>query len=333
MIPPSPRLPRPGQARKRFGQHFLERPSIDKIIAAVAPQPGETFLESDPDEDSSPVPLARAGVIVHAVEIDRDLVAELRPGPAERPRARRRLPRGPGRDLVRRRTPLPRRREPPVQRVDARPRQIASSRPRRTPGGRRPHAPEGGRRPPHGATGYGDYGPLAIAMALQADVSRVFVLPPGAFRPPPKVHSAVVHLVFHPDRVAIADHARLDAIVRHVFTQRRKMLGTSLHALAKGEGADARAWLAEAGIDGTRRAETLSPGGVRKARGSLGTVGAVIGQAGVRPSAFGHRPSESPSAFGVRRSAFGVRRSSTRHTRGILLTAVGLSGFSPTQWV
>ena len=44
--------------------------------------------------------------------------------------------------------------------------------------------------------GTGDYGPLAIAMALQADVSRVFVLPPGAFRPPPKVHSAVVRIAF-----------------------------------------------------------------------------------------------------------------------------------------
>ena len=95
-------------------------------------------------------------------------------------------------------------------------------------------------------------------MALQADVSRVFVLPPGAFRPPPKVHSAVVRITFRPDRVAIADHARFDAIVRHVFTQRRKMLGTTLQALARGEGADAKAWLAEADIDGQRRAETLS---------------------------------------------------------------------------
>ncbi len=106
--------------------------------------------------------------------------------------------------------------------------------------------------------GSGEYGPLAVAMALQADVTRVLVLPPGAFRPPPKVHSAVVRIVFGPDRVQIADLPRFEAIVRHVFTQRRKMLGTTLQALAKGEGADARAWLATAAIDGTRRAETLS---------------------------------------------------------------------------
>lgn len=75
---------------------------------------------------------------------------------------------------------------------------------------------------------------------------------------PPRVHSAVVRIGFRADRVTIADQARFDAIVRHVFTQRRKMLGTTLQALARGEGADAKAWLAEAGIDGQRRAETLS---------------------------------------------------------------------------
>jgi len=106
--------------------------------------------------------------------------------------------------------------------------------------------------------GTGDYGPLAIAMAMQAEVRRLFVLPPGAFRPPPRVHSAVVGLVFRPDRVAVADRARLDSLVRHVFTQPRKMLSTTLQALAKGEGADAATWLRAADIDGHRRAETLT---------------------------------------------------------------------------
>ena len=75
-----------------------------------------------------------------------------------------------------------------------------------------------------------DYGPLSLAMALQADVQRVFVLPPGAFRPPQKVHSAVVRIAFRPERVAIADPRRFDSLVRHVFTQRRKMLSTSLQS-------------------------------------------------------------------------------------------------------
>ena len=84
------------------------------------------------------------------------------------------------------------------------------------------------------------------------------VFPPGAFRPPPKVHSAVVRMVFRPNRLAIADRTRFDALVRHVFTQRRKMLSTALQSMAKGEGADARVWLRDADIDGTRRAETLT---------------------------------------------------------------------------
>jgi len=101
--------------------------------------------------------------------------------------------------------------------------------------------------------GSGDYGPLAIAMALQADVSRVFVLPPGAFRPPPKVHSAVVRMTFRPDRVAIADLPRFESLVRHVFTQRRKMLGTTLQALAKGEAEGWRSvkWTSSWGVRST----------------------------------------------------------------------------------
>lgn len=259
MVPRPPGAGRPPRARKRFGQHFLERAWVDKVIAAVAPQPGDVFLEIGPGRGQLTVPLARAGATVHAVEIDRDLVSALRaralPGvhvyegdflevPAEtwfsgdRPyRVAANLPYNVSTPVLGRLLSLAREgrlsdatlmlQKEVADRLVARP-------------------------------GSGDYGPLAVAMALQADVTRVLVLPPGAFRPPPKVHSAVVRLTFHPDAVALADKARFDALVRHVFTQRRKMLGTTLQALARGEGADARAWLTSAGIDGTRRAETLS---------------------------------------------------------------------------
>ena len=259
MVAPSPRLGRPRPARKRFGQHFLERPWIDKIVAAVAPQPDEVFLEIGPGRGQLTAPLARAGAIVHAVEIDRDLVAELNA---------RGLPRvhvyqG---DFL----------EVPAETWFAgdRPYRVAANLPYNvsTPVlGRLLRLAREGRVSDAvlmlqkevadrlvAQPGSGDYGPLAIAMALQADVSRVFVLPPGAFRPPPKVHSAVVRMTFRPDRVAIADLSRFESLVRHVFTQRRKMLGTTLQSLAKGEGADAKAWLAEADIDGQRRAETLT---------------------------------------------------------------------------
>lgn len=259
MVPASPRPRRTNPARKRFGQHFLERAWVDKVIAAVAPRPGDVFLEIGPGRGQLTAPLAQAGATVHAVEIDRDLVAEL---------VARALPNvhvhsG---DFL----------EVPAETwfTGSQPYRVAANLPYNisTPvlAHLLRHAREGRvsdavlmlqkevadrlvARPDTR-----DYGPLAIAMALQADVTRVLVLPPGAFRPPPKVHSAVVRIVFGPDRVAIADHARFDAIVRHVFTQRRKMIGTTLQSLAKGEGADARAWLAAAAIDGTRRAETMT---------------------------------------------------------------------------
>lgn len=259
MAAPPPRPHRPRTARKRFGQHFLERAWVDKVIAVVAPQPGETFLEIGPGGGQLTVPLTQSGATVHAVEIDRDLAAALQaralPGlhvhvgdflevPAEtwfdgdKPyRVAANLPYNVSTPVLARLLTLAR-----AGRVSD-----AVLMLQKEVADRLTAIP-----------GTGDYGPLAIAMALQADVTRVLVLPPGAFRPPPKVHSAVVRIAFRPDRVVLDNRARLDAIVRHVFTQRRKQIGTSLQALASGEGADAKAWLAEAGIDSTRRAETLS---------------------------------------------------------------------------
>lgn len=259
MVAPPPRPRRSPPARKRFGQHFLEQAWITKIIAAVAPQPGEVFLEVGPGRGQLTGPLARGGATVHAVEIDRDLVAELRA---------RALPgvhvhEGDFLDMP-----------PETWFHGDQPYRMAANLPYNvsTPILVRllRHARAGRLREAYlmlqkevadrlvAQPGTGDYGPLTIAVAQQADVSRVFVLPPGAFRPPPKVHSTVVRLTFRPDRVAVADAGRLDALVRHVFTQRRKMLAVSLGALAKGEGADAAAWLRAADIDGTRRPETLT---------------------------------------------------------------------------
>ena len=246
-------------ARKRFGQHFLEKAWVDKIIAAVAPAPGDTFLEVGPGRGQLTEPLSRSGATIHAVEIDRDLVAALRA---------RALPNvhvheGDFLDT-----------SPDVWFHGGRPYRMAANLPYNvsTPILIRllAHARAGRLSEAFlmlqkevadrlvAAPGSGDYGPLTVATSLQADVSRVFVLPPGAFRPPPKVHSAVVRLVFRPDRVPVADHARFDTVVRHVFTQRRKMLSTSLGALAKGEGRDAAGWLRDAALDGTRRPETLT---------------------------------------------------------------------------
>src|SRR5262245_26737778 len=79
------------------------------------------------------------------------------------------------------------------------------------------------------------YGALAVQVARVADVELLFTLPPGAFRPPPKVVSAVVRLRF---RASLdADAAVYERLVRGVFLQRRKTL---LRALAPAPGPSGR---------------------------------------------------------------------------------------------
>ena len=76
--------------------------------------------------------------------------------------------------------------------------------------------------------GHKEYGVLAIQVALVADVERVFTLPPGAFRPPPKVTSAVVRLRFRPPAFDVGDPKVFERIVRGMFLQRRKTLANAL---------------------------------------------------------------------------------------------------------
>jgi 16S rRNA (adenine1518-N6/adenine1519-N6)-dimethyltransferase len=102
-----------------------------------------------------------------------------------------------------------------------------------------------------------DYGVLAILVQLHADVRRLLTLPPGAFRPAPRVQSAVVRLAFRPPAVTMRDERIFETMVRSVFTQRRKTLGNALKAFAAAHGRHALAALASADLDPRRRAETL----------------------------------------------------------------------------
>ena len=74
-----------------------------------------------------------------------------------------------------------------------------------------------------------DWGPLGVTTRLYAEASRALTLPPGAFRPMPKVTSAVVVMRFRPPEVSVPSPMFFDQMVRVMFTQRRK---TSLNALA-----------------------------------------------------------------------------------------------------
>src|SRR5215471_3375678 len=69
---------RHGPAKKRFGQHFLERAWAEKVVRAIAPQPDQTFLEIGPGRGAITTLLATDAHDVFAFEIDRDLAAALR---------------------------------------------------------------------------------------------------------------------------------------------------------------------------------------------------------------------------------------------------------------
>lgn len=98
------------------------------------------------------------------------------------------------------------------------------------------------------------YGRLSVAAQWRCEVRMLFDIGPKAFVPAPKVTSTVVELQPRPAPLAEADPKKLERITAAAFGQRRKMLRASLKPLWP----DADARLAAAGIDPTRRAETLS---------------------------------------------------------------------------
>ena len=97
------------------------------------------------------------------------------------------------------------------------------------------------------------YGRLAILSQWRCDVQMVMSLPPEAFTPPPKVHSAVVHVKRLEQPRFEADAKLLNRVVAAGFNQRRKMLRSSL----KGISPDIEAHLVAAGIKPTERAEQV----------------------------------------------------------------------------
>ena len=97
------------------------------------------------------------------------------------------------------------------------------------------------------------YGRLALLAQWRTDARVVMSLPPEAFVPPPKIHSAVVHLTALPEPRYPADPAVLNRVVAAGFNQRRKMLRASL----KGLHPRIEELLLEAGIAPTARAEEI----------------------------------------------------------------------------
>jgi 16S rRNA (adenine1518-N6/adenine1519-N6)-dimethyltransferase len=263
--------------RKRFGQHFLEPAWVDKVIRAIDPKPDEAFIEIGPGRGALTRPLVARAKTVTAFEIDRDLAAQLtatappnltvvegdfleaaarqavlalgaaddaRPTNDPRPttiRVAGNLPYNVASPILFALVELYASGAPLVDATVMLQREVAD----------RLVAPPGGR----------EYGVLSILIRHAADVDLVLKLPAGAFRPPPKVLSALVRLRFHPPDPPVADPATFAAIVQAVFTRRRKTLANALLAcgdrVPRLKPADA---LAAAALDGTRRPETLARG-------------------------------------------------------------------------
>lgn len=113
------------------------------------------------------------------------------------------------------------------------------------------------------APGDDAYGRLAVISQAVADVRIVMHLPAAAFTPPPKVASAVVHVIPRADRPDAASLKRLERVTAAAFGQRRKMLRSSLKQLGGGTLCEA------AGIDPDARAETIDIAGFLRLAGAL----------------------------------------------------------------
>ncbi|MBD3670970.1 MAG: 16S rRNA (adenine(1518)-N(6)/adenine(1519)-N(6))-dimethyltransferase RsmA [Gammaproteobacteria bacterium] len=97
------------------------------------------------------------------------------------------------------------------------------------------------------------YGRLGIMLQYYCRVERLFTVPPGAFRPPPKVDSAIVRLIPHEQPpVTVQDEDDLAQLVTQAFSQRRKTLRNTLKGLLDEAG------IRECGIDPGLRPEQLA---------------------------------------------------------------------------
>jgi len=245
--------------RKRFGQHFLAPAWADKVIDAIAPARDDRFIEIGPGPGILTTRLAARAAHVTAIEVDRDLAAALAP----------RVPRNVeilthdviDFDL----SPLLA--SGPVRVAGNLPYNISSpilfkllAASRSSPNLRdatvmlqREVADRLAAR-----VGTKEYGVLTILVGLQATVERRLVLPPGAFRPAPKVQSAVVRLTFKPSILPPDLEGLFDRMVKTMFMQRRKTLLNALRPFADAQQRTSGAILAAAGIDPQRRPETLA---------------------------------------------------------------------------
>ncbi len=241
--------------RKRFGQHFLHDDTvIQQLLIAIAPRPGQHLVEIGPGHGVLTRPLLQAVGELDAVELDRDLVAELHTTLADsglRLHAADAL----AFDFAALRTD-----ERPLRIIGNLPYNISTpllfhlltqadviadmhlmlqkevvQRMAAAPGG-------------------GDYGRLSVMVQTVCRVDYLFGVGADAFQPRPKVNSAVVRLLpYAQPPIVLHDPVQFAHLVAQAFSQRRKTLRNSLRGYVD------ESALSALGIDPSARAETLSP--------------------------------------------------------------------------
>ncbi|WP_018609853.1 16S rRNA (adenine(1518)-N(6)/adenine(1519)-N(6))-dimethyltransferase RsmA [Uliginosibacterium gangwonense] len=244
-------MPQGHIARKRFGQNFLSDPNIiRKIISSIAPKPGQAVVEIGPGLGALTQPLLVACGHLHVVEIDRDLIARLKQTytpeqltihegdalkfdfaslPA--------LLRVVGNLPYNISTPLLFHFAGYAERVEDMTFMLQKEVVQRMVA--EPDTEE--------------YGRLSVMLQYRFYMDSLFDVPPGAFRPAPKVTSAIVWMKPRPaSECACKDEALMARIVTAAFGQRRKTLRNTL-----------REWLDEEdfaalGINPQARGETLA---------------------------------------------------------------------------
>ena len=247
-------MPEGHRARKRFSQNFLhDQHYVARIVGAVDARPGERIVEIGPGLGALTAPLIAQAGAIEAVEIDRDLAARLRERFGAQQLA---LTEGDALALD----------WPELAARDPRPLKIV------------------GNLPYHVSTpllfallpiaarvlaqtfmlqkevvdrivatpGSGDYGRLSVMLQQRYRCARLFIVPAGAFSPPPQVQSAIVQLVPRAaDELHDVAAAAFARVVTAAFGQRRKTLRNALGGLLTEEAIRA------AGVDPQARAETL----------------------------------------------------------------------------
>ena len=226
-------------AKKHLGQNFLhDRSVIDKIVQAVDPRPGDAIVEIGPGQGALTFPLLRKHGAITAIEFDRDLHAPLQA--AAREHGTLHLIEGDvlGVDF----SALSAQLAPPEGKV-----RLVGNLPYNLSSPILFHALDHAAavRDMHFmlqkevvermAAGPGSkvYGRLSVMLQAYCAVTPLFIVPPGAFKPAPKIDSAVVRLVPKPaESIHVVDRGVFANVVRAAFGQRRKTLRNALNGVA-----------------------------------------------------------------------------------------------------